>query len=74
MGGILRRSSSWPAAPLRAHMDNGGDSPAAAESVRVARLEMLLEQMQHTLDVQSDRIVDLQAQLDGVFGDHIPRN
>jgi hypothetical protein len=52
--------------PVHAQMLSGdnGNGPPAAEPDRLAKIETLLDRMQHMLDVQFQRIADLQVQLD----------
>ena len=47
----------------------GGNGHPATETDRLARIENLLEQLQQSLDVQFERIAQLQAQLDRAISD-----
>jgi multidrug efflux pump subunit AcrA (membrane-fusion protein) len=47
----------------------GGNGQSAQELDRLARIEHLLEQLHQSLDVQFERIAQLQAQLDRAISD-----
>ena len=67
--------TSAPITPPRPYTANtkltggNGSSPEESDTQRFARLESVIEQMRHELDVQLKRIAELQAQLDRAIAD-----
>ena len=68
MNQVLPTHTGRPVRARRLGGHNGNGAPAA-EPDRLTRIEALLERMQHTMDVQLQRIADLQVQLDRAIAD-----
>lgn len=63
-------STATPSRGSPAHKLTGGNgSPIPEPPDRLARIEVLLESIEHRLDVQFQRIADIQAQLDRAIAD-----
>ena len=70
-----RTSSFPPSPPNRPYTANttfaggNGTPPEESDANRFKRLESVIETMRHELDVQLQRIADLQGQLDRAIAD-----